>query len=111
MEKAWKEEREAPVFEPGDVIRHFKRDIESNEGTHYLYEYVGVAVQTETGEEFAVYRALYGAKHLYIRPADMFFSRVNSYKYPDAPQRFRFEHAHPEDLEAVAAALAAEGQC
>ena len=111
MEKAWHEERPRRPFEPGDILRHFKRDIESNEGTNFLYEYVGVAVQTETGEEFAVYRALYGARHLYIRPADMFFSRVNSYKYPDAPQKFRFEHAHPEDLLAVARAKAEEASC
>ena len=111
MEKAWYEERPRRPFEPGDILRHFKRDFESNEGTNFLYEYIGVAVHTETGAEFAVYRALYGAKHLYIRPADMFFSRVNAYKHPEAIQRFRFEHARPEDLAAVVATKAPEGTC
>lgn len=64
------------------VYRHFK-------GKEYYVE--DVALHSETGEQYVVYRQLYGERRLYIRPLGMFLSEVDRAKYPDAPQKYRFE--------------------
>lgn len=64
------------------VYRHFKGD---------LYFVEDVAIHSETMEKFVVYRALYGENGLYIRPYDMFLSKVDREKYPDVQQEYRFE--------------------
>ena len=38
-----------------------------------------------------VYRGLYGTHELYIRPMDMFLSKVDKEKYPNVEQEYRFE--------------------
>ena len=62
-----------PLFEPGDIVKHFKRetvsDLRSND---YLYKIVGEAKHTETDEPLIIYRALYGERKLYARPQKMF---------------------------------------
>jgi len=40
------------------------------------YEIVGVARHSETLEELVVYRALYGAKELWVRPLINFLEKV-----------------------------------
>lgn len=81
-----------PLFEPGDIVQHFKRetvsDLRSND---YLYKIVGEAKHTETDEPLIIYRALYGVKSLYARPLKMFYSLVDREKYPDIKQTYRFE--------------------
>jgi len=75
------------------VYKHFK-------GDYYLVE--DVARHSETDEEMVVYRKLYGDGSLWVRPKDMFLAEVDRNKYPDAPQKYRFElqdipsAAHPE---------------
>ncbi|MET0015674.1 DUF1653 domain-containing protein [Oscillibacter sp.] len=64
------------------VYRHFK-------GDDYLVE--DVARNSETGEEYVVYRKLYGDGSLWIRPLRMFLEPVDCEKYPDAGQTYRFE--------------------
>jgi len=64
------------------VYRHFK-------GDRYLVE--DVARDSETGEEYVVYRKLYGDGSLWIRPKTMFLSKVDRDKYPDADQEYRFQ--------------------
>ena len=64
------------------VYRHFK-------GDYYLVE--DVARHSETGEEYVVYRKLYGDGSLWIRPLTMFLSEDDREKYPDCAQRCRFE--------------------
>jgi len=64
------------------VYRHFK-------GRYYLV--VDVALHSETGEEYVVYRQLYGEGRLWIRPLEMFLEPVDRAKYPDCPQEYRFE--------------------
>lgn len=64
------------------IYKHFK-------GGSYLVE--DIALNSETKEEFVVYRALYGDCKLWIRPKDMFLSEVDREKYPNVKARYRFE--------------------
>lgn len=64
------------------VYRHFK-------GDYYLVE--DLANDSETGEEYVIYRKLYGDGSLWLRPKGMLLSEVDREKYPDCPQRYRFE--------------------
>lgn len=64
------------------VYKHFK-------GNFYLVE--DVAFDSETKEEFVVYRRLYGDGSLWIRPKSMFLSEVDHEKYPQVTQKYRFE--------------------
>ena len=66
----------------GRVYRHFK-------GDYYLVE--GVANDSETGAPFVIYRKLYGDGGLWLRPLEMFLSKVEKEKYPDCPQEYRVE--------------------
>ena len=64
------------------VYKHFK-------GDYYLVE--DVAIHSETKEKYVVYRGLYGDNNLYIRPYEMFISKVDKNKYPNVEQEYRFE--------------------
>lgn len=66
----------------GKKYRHFK----GND-----YEVLHIAKHSENGELFVVYRALYGNFDVYVRPYDMFASKVDKEKYPDVVQTYRFE--------------------
>ena len=72
------------------VYRHFK-------GDYYLVE--ELAHDAETGEPVVVYRKLYGDGGLWVRPLAMFLSEVDHEKYPDCPQKYRFEL---QEIESVA---------
>ena len=78
-------------FEPGNTIRHFKRETVDQNGMQYLYEYIGEATHSETREKMIVYRALYGEKKLFVRPYEMFMEEVDHAKYPGIRQKYRFE--------------------
>ncbi len=52
------------------------------------YELLGIAQNSETLEEFVVYRALYGDHQLWIRPKAMFFERIQK----DGKEISRFEY-------------------
>ncbi len=69
-------------LELNKVYKHFK-------GKLYLVE--DIAYHSETNDKYIVYRALYGDKKLYIRPYDMFLSKVDKEKYPNVEQKYRFE--------------------
>lgn len=64
------------------IYKHFK-------GDYYIVE--DIAIHSETKEKYVVYRALYGDSTLYIRPYEMFLSKVDKQKYPDVEQEYRFE--------------------
>lgn len=71
------------------IYRHFKGN---------LYIVLDIAEHTETGEPLVIYRALYGESKLYARPLEMFASKVDREKYPDAKQEYRFEQFEPVDV-------------
>ena len=79
-------------FKPGDIVKHFKRDI-TREGhpNRYLYAIICEAQHTETKEHLVIYRALYGDMKICARPMDMFYSKTDKEKYPEAKQEYRFE--------------------
>lgn len=64
------------------IYRHFKGD---------YYIVVCIAKHSETEEEMVVYRQLYGAGELWVRPMSLFISEVDHEKYPDVKQKYRFE--------------------
>ena len=78
-------------FASGDIIQHFKRETVDQNSMQYLYEYIGVALHSETRDRMIVYRALYGEKGLFVRPYEMFMEEVDHEKYPEIRQKYRFE--------------------
>ncbi|UZP01893.1 DUF1653 domain-containing protein [Clostridium botulinum] len=63
------------------IYRHFK-------GREY--EVIDIAIHSETREKFVVYKALYGDFKTFIRPYDMFMSKVDKEKYHNIKQKYRF---------------------
>lgn len=66
----------------GECYRHFKGD---------RYQVLAIAVHTETGEEMVVYQGLYGEHPVYVRPLQMFVSKVDKERFPNIEQEYRFE--------------------
>mgnify|MGYP002578304388 FL=1 len=71
------------------VYRHFKGD---------YYIVVDIANHSETGEQYVLYRKLYGDGSLWIRPINMFLSEVDHDKYPNVNQKYRFELQNIESV-------------
>jgi hypothetical protein len=74
----------------GRIYKHFKGDL-------YLVE--DVVYHSETKEQMVLYRGLYGNGLRYVRPYEMFLSKVDKVKYPDVEQEYRFQL---QDLESKA---------
>ena len=71
----------------GKTYRHFKAD---------YYRVLMIALDSETpmGEplrEVVVYEALYGNHRIWVRPLELFTSKVDKDIYPDADQEYRFQ--------------------
>ncbi|KJU72506.1 DUF1653 domain-containing protein [Clostridium baratii] len=76
----------------GKVVKHFKGK---------LYLVLDVARHSETMEELVVYKALYGEFGIFVRPLDMFLSKVDKEKYPNCTQKYRFQEINEEDIKLI----------
>ena len=65
------------------IYRHFK---------NLYYRVETVAKHSETEEDYVVYRKMYGDRGRWVREKRMFLSEVDREKYPDVPQKYRFEY-------------------
>lgn len=52
-----------------------------------VYRLIGIAKDSETLEEMVVYQAMYGDRQMWVRPAEMFFGKVEK----DGKEVDRFE--------------------
>ena len=87
------------TLNPGDIVRHFKRETVDPDSTKYLYRIIGTATHSETREPVMVYQALYDDFGMYVRPYEMFMSEVDHEKYPDIKQKYRFEKTELSESE------------
>ena len=66
-------------FQPGDTVQHFKGG---------FYKIIAIGINTETEEKMVVYQSLKDQR-VWTRPYDMFISKVDREKYPNADQSYR----------------------
>lgn len=71
-----------PNPRPQEIYRHFKGN---------LYQIITLARNSEDGAQMVVYQQLYTPYEVYVRPLEMFMSRVDTEKYPNQRQVYRFE--------------------
>ena len=67
---------------PQEIYRHFKGNI---------YQIITIARHSETGIKMVVYQQLYAPYEEYVRPLEMFMSKIDTKKYPNEKQTYRFE--------------------
>lgn len=75
----------------GDIVKHFKREWVDEKTSEYLYKVIAFANHSETNERLVIYQGLYEPFKICARPYDMFMSLVDTEKYPDVKQKYRFE--------------------
>ncbi len=79
-----------PNPKPQEMYRHFKGNI---------YQIRCLAKHSETREMMVVYQAMYDTFQIYVRPLAMFMEEVDSTKYPNVTQKYRFELLQDMELE------------
>ena len=72
------------------LYTHFK-------GKDKVYEVIGEATHTETGEKLVIYKALYSDGHvkendIFARPYEMFLEQVPEGRANPTNQKYRFEY-------------------
>ena len=65
----------------GQIYKHFKGE---------LVKIICIAKNSETEEPMVIYNHL-STGEIWARPLDMFISLVDTSKYPEANQKYRFE--------------------
>lgn len=81
-------EREVKI---GGIYRHFKGNI---------YQVLGTGTNTETNETMVIYTRYHSDKEdvyeykIWLRPYNQFLSEVDTIKYPNCKQKYRFEYLH-----------------
>ena len=63
----------------GEIYQHFKGNV---------IKIIAIGIHTETKEEMVVYEH---DNDIWIRPMEMFLSKVDREKYPDVKQEYRFK--------------------
>ena len=81
-----------PNPRPQEIYRHFKGNI---------YQIITLARHSETGMKMVVYQQLYAPFEVYVRPLEMFMSRIDTRKYPNEKQMHRFEKLDVRGEESV----------
>lgn len=71
-----------PNPRPQEIYRHFKGN---------MYQIITLARHSEDGAMMVVYQQLYAPYEIYVRPLEMFMSRIDTRKYPNERQLYRFE--------------------
>lgn len=71
----------------GGIYKHFKGN---------LYKVINIGYDSETNvngipKKLVIYESLYDDHKIWVRPYDMFTSKVDKEKYPDVLQEYRFE--------------------
>ncbi len=79
-----------------DIVQNFKREMVTDGSSKYLYQVLDIAYHSETLEKLVVYKALYEPYGTWVRPYDMFMSEVDTVKYPEIKQKYRFEKIEKE---------------
>ena len=69
-------------LEVNRIYKHIKGD---------YYIVLGTGINSETLEEYVIYRALYGDGKVYLREINNFLSEVDHVKYPNVKQKYRLE--------------------
>lgn len=69
-------------IQEGRIYKHFKGD---------SYIVLCIATDSETLEPVVVYRALYDYGKIFVRSKKDFLSLVDTTKYPNATQKYKFE--------------------
>ena len=81
-----------PNPRPQEIYRHFKGNI---------YQIITLARHSEDGAMMVVYQQMYAPYEVYVRPLEMFMSRIDTRKYPDERQVYRFEKLDIKGEEAM----------
>ena len=71
-----------PNPRPQEIYRHFKGNI---------YQIITLARHSEDGGKMVVYQQMYEPFEVYVRPLELFMSRIDTRKYPNEKQVYRFE--------------------
>lgn len=82
------------TFYPGQIIKHFKREylsVQEQAENKHLYEVLGIATHTETGEDMLVYKALYRPFRIFCRPLSMCTELVDKEEHMMIKQKYRLE--------------------
>ncbi len=81
-----------PNPRPQEIYRHFKGN---------MYQIITLARHSENGMKMVVYQQLYAPYEVYVRPLEMFMSKIDARKYPNEKQVYRFERLDIKGEEAA----------